>query len=127
MPPFVVMVKRLTQGPARRSNPMANYLLVYHGGGTPESKEEQAKVMQAWTDWFSALGPAIVDGGNPASQSKSVTGDGSVSDVGSDPVTGYSIIQADSLDQAIERAKGCPIFAGPRTARIEVVETFQAM
>jgi hypothetical protein len=106
---------------------VANYLLVYHGGGAPESKEEQDKVMQAWTDWFGALGPAIVDGGNPVSQSKSIAGDGSVLDVGSDPVTGSSIISADSLEQAIERSRGCPIFLGPRPARIEVVETFQVM
>jgi hypothetical protein len=107
---------------------VANYLLVYHGGGgTPESADGQAKVMQAWTDWFGKLGPAIVDGGNPASQSKAISGDGSVSEVGSDPVTGYSIIKADSLGQALDLAKGCPIFLGPRNARIEVVETFEAM
>ena len=106
---------------------MANYLLVHHGGGAPESEAEQATVMQAWTDWFGKLGPAIVDGGNPASQSKAVAADGSVSDVGDDPVTGYSIVKADSLDEALELAKGCPIFLGPRPARIEVVETFQIM
>ena len=106
---------------------MANYLLVYHGGGTPDGADEQAKVMQAWADWFGKLGPALVDGGNPASQSKSVSGNGDVSEIGSDPVTGYSIIKAESLDEALERAKGCPLFLGPRTARIEVVETFQAM
>jgi hypothetical protein len=106
---------------------VANYLLVYHGGGSPESKEEQDKVMQAWTDWYTELGPAVVDGGNPASQSRSLAGDGSVSDAGSDPVSGYSIIKADSLDQALEHAKACPLFLGPNPARIEVVETFQAM
>jgi hypothetical protein len=106
---------------------MANYLLVYHGGGRPESDEEQAKVMQAWGEWAGKLGSNIVDLGNPASQSKSVSGDGSVSDVGSDPVSGYSIIKADSLDQALEHAKACPLFLGPNPARIEVVETFQAM
>jgi hypothetical protein len=106
---------------------VANYLLVYHGGGSPESKEEQAKVMQAWTDWYTELGPAVVDGGNPASQSRSLAGDGSISDAGSDPVSGYSIIKADSIDQALAHARGCPIFLGPRPARIEVVETFEIM
>ncbi len=106
---------------------MANYLLVYHGGGTPESKEEQDRVMAAWGEWFGRLGGNLVDGGNPTSQAKVVGGDGSVSDVGSDPVTGYSIIKADSLDEAVALAKECPLFLGPRTARIEVAETFQAM
>jgi hypothetical protein len=106
---------------------MANYLLVYHGGGRPESADEQARVMQAWTDWLGKLGPAVVDAGNPANQSKAISSGGRVSEVGSDAVSGYSIVKADSLDQAIDLAKDCPIFRGPREARIEVVETFQAM
>lgn len=106
---------------------MANYLFVYHGGGTPESPEEQAKAMQAWTDWLGGLGSAVVDGGNPASQSRSLSGDGKVSDGASDPITGYSVVRADSLDKAIDLARGCPIFHGPRPARIEVVETLDVM
>ena len=35
---------------------MANYLLTYYGGGMPETQEEQAQVMQAWTAWFGQLG-----------------------------------------------------------------------
>ena len=30
---------------------MANYLLLFHGGSMPDSPEEGARVMQAWTDW----------------------------------------------------------------------------
>ena len=33
-----------------------NYLLVYHGGSSPESPEEGAKAMQAWTDWWTTAG-----------------------------------------------------------------------
>ena len=107
---------------------MANYLLLYHGGGTPESPEDQAKVMGAWGEWMGKLGPGLVDGGNPTSQSRTVDGHGAVgAGDTSDPVTGYSIISADSLDAAVELAKSCPIFQGPRPARVEVYETFQAM
>jgi len=59
---------------------MANYVLVYHGGSMPESPEEGAKVMAAWTSWFGTLGDALVDGGNPASRTKTIGADGSVSD-----------------------------------------------
>ena len=104
---------------------MANYLLVYHGGSTPALPDDQAKVMQAWTDWFGTLGASLVDGGNPASQSRSLSSSG-VSDAGGDPVTGYSIIKADSLDGAIDAARGCPILDSAG-ARIEVVETVDAM
>ncbi len=101
-----------------------NYLLVYHGGSMPESPEEGAKVMQTWTDWFGAIGDALVDGGNPASATRKISSDGSVTDDASGP-SGYSIIKADSLDAAVALAQGCPVLQGG--ASIQVVETFAAM
>jgi hypothetical protein len=102
---------------------MANYLLVYQGTGMPASAAADPTVVQAWTDWFTALGPAVVDPGNPASQTKHIGTDGSVS-AEAGP-TGYSIIKADSIDAAIELAKGCPVLLGGNT--VQVVETFDAM
>ena len=61
---------------------MANYLLVYHGGSMPETEADQAAAMKAWTDWFTALGDALVDGGNPASQTKILAADGAGSGCG---------------------------------------------
>lgn len=101
-----------------------NYLLVYHGGSMPESPEAGAKVMQAWTDWFGAIGDALVDGGNPASATRTIAADGSVSDDPAGP-SGYSIIKADSLDAAVAIAKGCPVLHGG--ASVQVAETFAAM
>ena len=86
---------------------MANFLLTFHGGSMPETKEEQDKVMSAWTSWFGTLGDALVDGGNPISQAKAISPDGSVMDATSAP-SGYSIIKAGSLDEAVTLSKGCP-------------------
>jgi hypothetical protein len=104
---------------------MAKYLLVYHGGGMAEGEEAQAKVMEAWGAWFQNLGPALVDGGNPVSQTKTVAADGVSDGGGSNPSTGYSLIEADSIDSAVALAKGCPVLGGDST--IEVAETFNAM
>ena len=103
---------------------MANFLLTFHGGGMPESKEEQEQVMTAWTNWFGTLGDALVDGGNPISRAKAISPDGSVMDATSAP-TGYSIIKADDLDSAVELSKGCPVLAGG--AAVVVSETFPVM
>ena len=103
---------------------MSNYVLVYHGGSMPESPEEGAKVMGAWTEWFGKLGGALVDGGNPASKSRTIAANGTVTDDASGP-SGYSIIKADSLDAAVALAKGCPVLHGG--ASVQVVETFEAM
>ena len=106
---------------------MANYLLLFSGGSMPETPAEQAAVMQAWTAWFGALGSALVDGGNPTTgNAKTIASDGSVtSGTGGMIPSGYSIIKADSLDDAVKMAKGCPVLQGG--AKIMVVETFNVM
>ena len=110
---------------SERRSRVADYVLVYSGGGMPENEEEQAQVMKAWDGWFSELGSALKDGGNPFSgQAKSISADGSVSDASS-PASGYSIIEADSLDAAVDLAKSCPVTLGG--ASITVYETFKVM
>jgi hypothetical protein len=104
---------------------VANYVLAFKGGGTPESEAEQQAVMTAWTDWYTRLGQAVVDGGNPFGPSKSVAPDGSISDGAASGLTGYTILQAESLGAAAEMATGCPILASGGS--IEVYETFQVM
>ena len=106
---------------------MANFVLLYSGGSMPATEAEQAAVMQAWGAWYEGLGNAVVDGGNPFTQTaKSITSDGTVRDgaVGT-PATGYTIIKADSLDSAVEMAKGCPVLQGG--GQISVYETFNIM
>ena len=93
---------------------MAKFVLLYNGGGMPETEAEQAAVMKAWEDWYAELGKAVVDPGNPFSPAaKSVKRDGTVSDgpVGT-MLSGYTILEAGSPDAAVEMAKGCPMLAG---------------
>jgi len=100
---------------------MAKYLFVYHGGSHPKTKDEQATVMAAWGQWFGSMGKAVVDGGNPVGKSSTVLSNGSVADNGgANPASGYSLIEAQSLDQALTMAKGCPILAAGGS--IEVAE-----
>jgi hypothetical protein len=104
---------------------MADYVLLYQGGGMPEGEEAQKAAMQAWDAWFSSIGDAVKDGGNPFSgAAKSIAADGSVSE-GGGPASGYSILKADSLDDAVALSKGCPVLQGG--ASITVYETFDVM
>jgi hypothetical protein len=91
---------------------MANYLLAYQGGSMPADEAEGQKVMEAWMNWFGALGDSIVDAGNPVGSSSSISSAGQVTDGGRSSLTGYSIISAGSLAEATDRAKGCPVLAG---------------
>jgi len=106
---------------------MANtYLLLYSGGNMPETETEQKKVMESWTSWFGKHGEAITDGGNPFTPSaKTIGPDGRVSDGAFAAASGYTLIKADSLDKAVEIAKGCPVLIGG--AKVAVYETFDAM
>jgi hypothetical protein len=107
---------------------VAKYLLLYMGGGNqPQSDAERAAIIQAWTDWFTNLGPAIVDPGNPISPAaKSVASDGTVTDgMPGTPVTGYSVINAESLGAAAALAESCPHLASG--GQVAVYETFPVM
>jgi hypothetical protein len=104
---------------------MATYLLAYHGGGMPDSPEAQTTLMAAWGQWSERLGAALIDGGNPVAQARTIATDGSVGGAGGSSISGYSIIAADSLDAAVALAKDCPVLQSGAT--IEVCETFDAM
>lgn len=102
---------------------MAKYLLAYHGGGMPEDPAESARVMEQWGVWYTSLGAAVVDPGLPVGQAATVSPNGSVSHGGgANPVSGYTIIEAASLDAAVAAAKTNPLLAGGGS--IEVSETF---
>ena len=89
---------------------MAKYLFIYHGGSMPETEEEVAAVMDAWGQWLGSMGNDLVDGGNPVGPSTTINSDGSVSDNGgANPVSGYTLIEASSLEDAQEKAKKCPV------------------
>jgi hypothetical protein len=106
---------------------MANYVLIYSRGSMPQSEAERAASMQAWGAWYGGLGNALVDPGNPFTpKAKSIASNGTVSDA---PVgtmaSGYTVIKADSLDEAVEMARNCPVLQ--TGGQVSVYETFKVM
>jgi len=89
---------------------MTNYLFAYSGGkGVAADEAERNAQYAKWGQWFEALGSAVVEGGAAMGPAKTVGPGGSVSDGGSRGLSGYSIVSADSLESAVELAKGCPV------------------
>lgn len=103
---------------------MAKYLFVYHGGEHPETEEEVAAVLDAWGQWLGGLGSAVLDGGNPVGKSTTVHPGGKVSaDGGANPVSGYGMFEASDNDDAVAKAKGCPILdAGGSVELAEIID-----
>ncbi len=87
---------------------MHNYVFAYYGEPRFKSPEEGAKYMAKWKTWMDGLGDALVNPGVPMGKPKTVSSSG-VSD-GDKPnrVTGFSIVKANSMDEAVKMAKGCP-------------------
>ena len=102
---------------------MAKYLFIYHGGEDPKTEEEVAAVLDDWGQWLGSMGAAVIDGGNPVGQSSTVNPDGSVTgDGGANPASGYGLFEAGDLDDAIAKARGCPILKAGGS--VELAEAF---
>jgi hypothetical protein len=91
---------------------MSKFVFAYRGGSMPETPEEQEAVMAAWGAWFGELGESIVDGGAPFGASAAVGGDLTAQ------LTGYSVVDASSLDDAVAKAGGCPILTSGGTVEV---------
>jgi hypothetical protein len=86
------------------------FLLLYYG-----YMEPTAEVMGAWQAWFAKVGDRFVDSGNPLGNCLEVTETGTRElspDQGA--ATGYSIISAESREEAERLLEGCPIVASVR-------------
>ena len=100
---------------------MSKFMFAYHGGKMPETPEEGAKMMAAWEAWYKDMGESLVDGGNPVGMSKTVSSGGVEDGGGANPLSGYTIISADSIEVACDMAKGCPMLESGGTVEVAPV------
>ena len=98
---------------------MPLFLFAYHGGMQPHPPEENEVEIERWRGWFDRVGPAIFEPGNPVGAARIVSAEGVLDTGGDNPLLGYNIIHDESIDQAIELAKACPIIGD---GSIEVAE-----
>lgn len=114
---------------------MNEYMLIYQGGDPKwmegVTKEELEAAMEQWGAWMGGLqaNDQLVSGGSPLHYSgKTISSDKVVTDISAaelkEIVSGYSIIKAASMDDAIAIAKQCPIFNHPITG-VQVREVMQ--
>ena len=87
---------------------MPQFMITYLGGNPPSTPEEGQRHFARYMDWLSSLGDAAVSPANPLKQTRTVNPDGTVSDGGTTAMSGYTIIESDSLDAAIAAARACP-------------------
>ncbi|APX16433.1 hypothetical protein BWR17_11740 [Phaeobacter inhibens] len=103
---------------------MPQFIFAYHGGKTPDTPEQGAKVMDAWKSWMGEMGDALVVPGNPVGMSKTVQHSGVEDNGGANPLSGYSVVEAVDIDAACKMANGCPMVASG-DGSVEVAEIIE--
>ena len=87
---------------------MSRYIITYLGGNQPSSPEEGKQHMAKYRDWLTSLGDSAVSPANPFKNTHRVNSDGSVSTKSLTSMSGFTIIEVDSMDAALSVAKACP-------------------
>ena len=87
---------------------MPQYIIVYLGGNQPSTPEEGKRNFAKYMEWLSSLGDSAVSPANPLKNTMIVNPDGTVSSGSKTTMSGYTIIEADSMDAALIAAKACP-------------------
>jgi hypothetical protein len=91
-------------------------LLAHGGPPTPRNASHEG-----WREWFTRLGDAIVDVGSPMVNGIVARGDGSTSEATA-RLNGYSIVQAEDKDEALELVQDHPLLALGDEYAIEIFE-----
>jgi hypothetical protein len=117
----------LTENPIRNETAhMKRFLVLYQSSTTASemmaasTPEQMQAGMEDWQRWAAKAGDAILDLGSPLGASASI---GSGSNAGSDiPMTGFSILQGESLDAVRTLLEAHPHLKTPGDSSITVLE-----
>ena len=71
---------------------MPNFMIAYHGGNQPSSKEEGMAQMSKWKAWVEGLGETIVNPGTPLPESKIVTSSRVEDDNDPNSMKGFAVV-----------------------------------
>ena len=95
---------------------MKRFMLLHFGFEKPTPE-----IMQAWGKWFASVADKTADQGGFHGGAREISHAGAVDlPMGPDSITGYSIINAESLEEAEQLAQDNPFIASIRV--YEIVE-----
>lgn len=87
---------------------MSKFIMFYLGGDQPSTPEEGKQHFNKYMEWLNALGDAVVSPANPFKDTHTVKPDGSISSGSTTTMSGYTIIESDSIQSALSMASSCP-------------------
>ena len=107
---------------------MKRFIVIYHAPAEAlaqsanASPEEMAEGMKPWMEWAAKCGDQLVDLGTPLMGGQKVMPDGS-SSISVREVAGYSVLQAENMDEAKALVDGHPHLAWTGGCEIEIHES----
>jgi hypothetical protein len=87
---------------------MPRYMMTYLGGDKPSSPEEGERHMEKYRSWLSSLGDSAVSPANPIKNTSTIHPNGSVTEGSTTTMSGFTIIEVDSMETALSIARECP-------------------
>ena len=87
---------------------MKQFVLVYLGGNQPSSPEQASQHFEKYMGWLSSLGESVVVPTIPLKDTTTVRPTGAIEEGGASAMSGFSIIKAESMNDALAIAKACP-------------------
>ena len=87
---------------------MSQFIITYLGGNQPATPEEGQRHFAKYKEWLTSLGQAAISPANPFAKTNTITPDGNITPGSSMNMSGYTLLEADSMAVAMEHAKSCP-------------------
>lgn len=106
---------------------MKKFIVFYHApidaisqssGSTPEEMKEG---MKQWMDWAARCGDQLVDMGNPLGAALKILPGGGT-ETGDKTIAGFSILQANTMDEAVKLLEGHPHLGWNAACEIQIHE-----
>lgn len=87
---------------------MKQFVLAYLGGNQPSSPEEANNHFEKYMGWLTSLGESVVVPTIPLKDTTTVHPNGSVEEGGASAMSGFTIIKAETMQDALSIAQQCP-------------------
>jgi len=87
---------------------MTQFVIVYLGGNQPSNPEEGKKHFAKYMEWMTSLGDSVVSPMNPLKDTCVIAPNGSITEGSTTAMSGFTIIEADSMELALSVTKTCP-------------------